>query len=156
MKILILSDIHANWYALEAILDNEFSINEMNFELFHWSDLGRRELCKCKSKSGDLYCNYYHDVIDEEQERKFILVGHSHKPFIKTINNTTILNPGSVGQPRDFNPRASYAVIDNGTAYIRRATYDIERTVKCLEKSALPKHLTSKLISMLIVGGIVN
>jgi len=35
MKILILSDIHANWYALEAILDNEFSINEMNFELFH-------------------------------------------------------------------------------------------------------------------------
>jgi len=134
----------------------------MNFELFHGSgldhgsDLGRRELCKCKSKSGDLYCNYYHDVIDEEQERKFILVGHSHKPFIKTISNTTILNPGSVGQPRDFNPRASYAVIDNGTAYIRRATYDIERTVKCLEKSALPKHLTSKLISMLIVGGIVN
>ncbi len=143
-------------------LDNEFSINEMNFELVHGSgldrgsDLGRRKLCKCKAKSGDPYCNYYSDVIDEEKERKFILIRHSHKPFIKTIGDTTILNPGSVGQPRDFNPCASYAVIENGTPYIRRVTYDIERTAKDLNKSALPKHLTSKLVSMLVVGGIVN
>jgi putative phosphoesterase len=137
-------------------LDNKFSVNGMNFELVHGSGLDHRKFCKCKAKSGDLYCNYYSDEMDEEKERKFIFVGHSHKPFIKTMGNTTILNPGSVGQPRDFNPRASYAVIDNGTPYIRRVTYDIERTVKDLEKSSLPKHLTGKLISMLVVGGIVN
>ena len=72
------------------------------------------------------------------------------------VGNTTILNPGSSGQPRDFNPRASYAVIENGAPYIKRVSYDIERTINDLERSALPKQLTSKLSSMLYVGGILN
>jgi protein phosphatase len=36
-----------------------------------------------------------------------ILVGHTHLPFIGTVEHRTILNPGSVGQPKDRGPDAS-------------------------------------------------
>jgi predicted phosphodiesterase len=69
----------------------------------------------------------------------FVITGHSHKPYIKKVGGTTYLNPGSVGQPRDFNPRASYAVIEYGEATIKRTNYDIEKTVKELQNTSLPK-----------------
>jgi len=131
-------------------IDNQFSIDSMNFELVHGSDLDTGSL----SKSGSSLDTEYNDF--DKEERNYILIGHSHKPYIKLVGNTTILNPGSAGQPRDFNPRASYAVIENGVPYIKRVSYDIERTVNDLERSALPKQLTSKLSSMLYVGGILN
>ncbi len=84
------------------------------------------------------------------------LAGHSHKPYLKRLGRTTILNPGSVGQPRDFNPRASYAVIQDGEATIKRIKYDIERTVKDLERSSLPKDTIRELVSILIIGGLVK
>ena len=74
-------------------LDNEFSMDGINFDLIHGSevhgseahgsDLDSRLFCKCKAERG-LYNHYSSDEIDEEEERNFILVGHSHKPFIKT------------------------------------------------------------------------
>lgn len=134
--------------------DNQFSINSMNFELYHGSDIDPRKLCQCKTESNHIGSN---DKLGSGvEERDYVLIGHSHKPFIKTAGNTTFLNPGSVGQPRDFNPRASYAVIKDGVPSIKRVSYDIERTVNELERSALPKKLTSKLSSMLYVGGILN
>lgn len=83
-------------------------------------------------------------------------MGHSHKPFIRNAGSTTVINPGSVGQPRDLNPRASYAVIENGEARIGRVSYDIEKTVKGLKKSSMPAYVKGKLISVLLHGGIVN
>ena len=124
---------------------NTFSIDEDDFELVHGSEQG----------PGNIRC-FYERPEPEDERRRFILVGHSHKPFVKNYGNTTILNPGSVGQPRDFNPRASYAVIENAEARVARVSYDIEKTVKGLEKSSMPAHVTGKLTSMLIHGGIVN
>lgn len=122
-----------------------FSIDEDDFELVHGSDIG----------PGKIRC-FYERSEQEGERRRFILVGHSHKPYIKNYGNTIILNPGSVGQPRDFNPRASYAVIENGEARVSRVSYDIEKTVKGLKKSSMPTHVTGKLSSVLIHGGIVN
>lgn len=57
-----------------------------------------------------------------------VIFGHTHLPFIKQVERTLILNPGSVGQPRDGNPMSSYAVIDlvGESAEVHRAEYDIE------------------------------
>lgn len=41
-----------------------------------------------------------------------LLVGHTHIPMLKVIEGRRIINPGSVGQPRDGDWRASYAIID--------------------------------------------
>lgn len=56
----------------------------------------------------------------------FVCIGHTHLPFQLEVDGKTIINPGSVGQPRDGDPRASYVVIEDGDVSFRRAEYDID------------------------------
>jgi len=44
---------------------------------------------------------------------EYLLLGHTHYPFIYVSNSGTIMNPGSVGQPRDHGNMASWAVFDS-------------------------------------------
>jgi putative phosphoesterase len=64
----------------------------------------------------------------EPVESDFLVVGHSHIPMNRKLGNLTIINPGSVGQPRDGDPRANCAVFDteNGKAEHLRLDYDID------------------------------
>lgn len=75
-----------------------------------------------------------------------VILGHTHVPYVKKIENTLILNPGSVGQPRDGNPKASFAIIDTQglTAEIKRVEYDIESVVKEVSEY-LPRQLGERL-----------
>jgi len=58
-----------------------------------------------------------------------------------------VLNPGSVGQPRDGDPRASYAIYDSeaGTFSLHRVEYDIAATQKLIEEAGLPRWLSERL-----------
>jgi putative phosphoesterase len=57
----------------------------------------------------------------------YLLCGHTHHPFVTAAGEGYIVNPGSVGQPRDYNPRASYAILslEDGAVEHRRAAYDV-------------------------------
>ena len=57
-----------------------------------------------------------------------IVVGHSHIPFVREVGGVTIINPGSVGQSRDKDARASCAVFDTNTQAVDiiRCEYDID------------------------------
>jgi len=81
-----------------------------------------------------------------------MLLGHTHLPMIRGAWTKVVLNPGSVGQPLDGDPRASYAVIQDGVAEIRRVEYDIEAAVTGIRKMGLADDVTEKLISMLRTG----
>ncbi|MEL4304224.1 metallophosphoesterase family protein [Methanococcoides sp. LMO-2] len=61
-------------------------------------------------------------------EADFIVVGHSHMPFVRHVGDVTIINPGSVGQPRDGDIRASCAVFDTDDYSVEmiRCEYDLE------------------------------
>lgn len=98
---------------------------------------------------------------------QFCLVGHSHVPCVFQYDDTgsgslikfstdtgmvlsksrLIINPGGVGQPRDGDPRASYAIYDSETRVIRlhRVSYDIEATQDKMVKAGLPLRLVSRL-----------
>src|SRR3954470_3828652 len=41
-----------------------------------------------------------------------IVFGHTHKPYVKKLDGVTFLNVGSVGKPKDLDPRAGYVTID--------------------------------------------
>ncbi len=58
-----------------------------------------------------------------------------------------LVNPGSVGQPRDGNPDAAYAVLDlaERTVTFKRAAYDIEDTCRRVLKAGLQRHLADRL-----------
>ena len=130
-------------------VSTSFSIDGMDFELVHGSAPNTLNPCRCKHESEELNPR-------EGRKRKFKLTGHSHKPFVRNCGDVTVLNPGSVGQPRDLDPRTSYAVIEDGEASIRRVGYDIEKTVHDLEKSALPYDVKGRLKSMLLSGAVTN
>jgi putative phosphoesterase len=84
---------------------------------------------------------------------QFICVGHTHRQFALRINGRTILNPGSVGQPRDGDPRAAYAVIDDGRIELKRVEYDVDRTVAALDQSPLPSNAKEMAAHVLRTGG---
>jgi len=67
----------------------------------------------------------------------YLCVGHTHVPFTTTIGRTTIVNPGSVGLSRDGNPKARYAIIDDGRVELKQIDYDIERTVAAVQAADL-------------------
>jgi len=100
-------------------------------------------------------------------QSQFCLVGHSHVPLIfeydevgacslnespaattlTLAKNRLIINPGGVGQPRDGDPRASYAIYDSETRTVthNRVPYDIGLTQARMTKYRLPVHLVARL-----------
>lgn len=104
-------------------------------------------------------------------ETQFCLVGHTHQPVIFRQDDQSddvqmlqpalnvplpiaqangvrfIINPGSVGQPRDGDPRASYALYDDETGALtyRRVAYDIAETQARMSKAGLPERLIARL-----------
>ncbi len=95
------------------------------------------------------------------------LIGHTHIPLIFECNDSSscsmtlvanntpialagqrlIINPGGVGQPRDRNPQASYAIFNSKTRTIifYRVDYDIQATQKRMKEARLPPRLASRL-----------
>jgi diadenosine tetraphosphatase ApaH/serine/threonine PP2A family protein phosphatase len=63
------------------------------------------------------------------------------------LDGRVLVNPGSVGQPRDGDPRAAYAVLDtgNGTVTFRRASYDVAATQRRIRARGLPGFLADRL-----------
>jgi putative phosphoesterase len=60
-----------------------------------------------------------------------VLLGHTHYPLVKRIGEKVIVNPGSVGQPRDHSSGACYAVLDlkSGEVTHDRVPYDPEPVI---------------------------
>ena len=95
-----------------------------------------------------------------------VLVGHSHVPLAIALEEDVLdggiapggtetplrpgrrlLNPGSVGQPRDGDPRAAWLLLDfaAGTASFRRVEYDIARTQDEIRERGLPDGLAERI-----------
>jgi putative phosphoesterase len=71
-------------------------------------------------------------------EADVVCVGHTHQPYVLEVGDKLVINPGSVGQPRDGDPRAAYAVIENNHVELKRVDYPIEDTVRSVRESNLP------------------
>lgn len=74
-----------------------------------------------------------------------MLVGHSHLGFMLKRSGRTIINPGSVGQPRDGCPDAAYVILDSGTVTFCRVPYDVEAAADEIKKAGLPEYLWQRL-----------
>ena len=113
----------------------------------------------------------------EEKDFRIAIVGHTHVPaafwlvdgriglskFLSTADGPAIpfrapgepgaarilLNPGSVGQPRDRDPRASWATLDleSQEFVVRKVEYAIEKTQRAIQQAGLPEALAERLAS---------
>ena len=97
-----------------------------------------------------------------------VLIGHSHVPLAVSVEGDRLtgghapagaeadlrtgrwlLNPGSVGQPRDGDPRAAFLLLDlaAGHASFRRVSYPVEKTQAEIRERGLPEPLAERLAS---------
>jgi predicted phosphodiesterase len=113
----------------------------------------------------------------EQQEKRVSLIGHSHVALFFTLDGAEpatldaadsqvaqgaqagegtrlelsegrwLINPGSVGQPRDGDPRAAWLELDTEawTATYHRAEYEIDRAADAISEAELPAHLAKRL-----------
>jgi putative phosphoesterase len=84
----------------------------------------------------------YPELFSEEllDGEDVLVMGHTHVQAHETYDDGVVLNPGAVGQPRDRDPRAAYAVVDLDTLAVdeRRVEYDVDRVVDAVEAAGLP------------------
>jgi predicted phosphodiesterase len=83
-----------------------------------------------------------------------VVVGHTHQQFQLHAGGCRVVNPGSVGQPKDGDYRAGYALLDDGRIKLERAEYPAEVTVRALEAEDLPADVGGALASLLRTGRI--
>ncbi|MEX2107800.1 MAG: metallophosphoesterase family protein [Solirubrobacterales bacterium] len=104
------------------------------------------------------------------QEERIALIGHSHVALffsrlvdgardqmrgaqandgalLNLDSGSWLVNPGSVGQPRDGDPRAAWLELDTdeAAAHFHRVPYDIERTAQSIVDAGLPQRLADRL-----------
>jgi len=115
-----------------------FRAGERLVAVYNGSPLDEDEAIFPEAMSGGLLVGAKVDVL---------LLGNTHIPAIGRYGNGLVLNPGSVGQPRDGDPRAAYATVDTETltAEVHRVPYDIDRVATRMEEERLPASLAARL-----------
>jgi putative phosphoesterase len=105
----------------------------------------------------DPLTEYIYPGIPKELARKLIqkskanvvLLGHTHVPMVYPFEREMLANPGSVGQPRDGDPRASFAVLtisDGRFSFeITRVEYDVDSVADKIIRAGLPRFLAERL-----------
>jgi predicted phosphodiesterase len=78
-----------------------------------------------------------------------VAFGHTHKPWHRDVDGVAYINTGSVGRPKDGDPRAGYVLLDVTAAgtrvELRRVDYDVERAAAAIVESTLPNELAEYL-----------
>lgn len=143
--IVLLSDVHANLPALEAVLA-DLDVRPLGghtagsrailihgnptLNTFYWTEDRDDAFClkmagQLGAKAGDL-----------------IAFGHTHKPWQRVVEGIHVVNTGSVGRPKDGDPRAGYVRVTPGEGgwqvEFARVPYDVERTARAILESTLP------------------
>ena len=79
-----------------------------------------------------------------------LVFGHTHKPWIHEYGGVLFVNCGSVGKPKDGDPRGAFAVLESSgqglSASIERVEYDAEAVAREVAAAGLPEEYAEKLV----------
>ena len=83
------------------------------------------------------------------KEGDLIAFGHTHKPWHREIEGVHFVNTGSVGKPKDGDPRAGYVLVETGddgfSVEFARVEYELERSMEGIRESGLPDEFAEQL-----------
>ncbi|MEE9553175.1 MAG: metallophosphoesterase family protein [candidate division Zixibacteria bacterium] len=162
-----------NQYAAESVGWTKTSLSEKAIEIMSDFSLTHEldEILMVHSSPRDPEkWHYILDMEDAEKNfnyftQKICLVGHTHRPYIvckkdsgqATLSKETeeilndderyLINIGSLGQPRDGDPRCCYLIYDSDEYSVRfkRVEYDVKNTQEVMAKVGLPEYLIDRL-----------
>lgn len=142
----LVTDDNRNYLStLPAHIKLEFRLNDerLNIALAHGSTRSIDEYVL-----EDLDESYVSGMMDEAQA-DILCVGHSHKPYHRVIyGNKHVINVGSVGKPKDGDPRGGYVILSIGNeiaVQFIRFSYNVEKAATAIEESPLPNELADRL-----------
>jgi predicted phosphodiesterase len=84
------------------------------------------------------------------EKGRMLVFGHTHKPWVREYGGVLFVNCGSVGKPKDGDPRAAFAVLtpaaDGVDVRIERVDYDAEAVAAEVRRAGLPAEFADKLV----------
>lgn len=135
---------HLNTLPAHIKLEYQLNNNHLNIVLAHGSTRSINEYVL--EDTDEAY------VLDMMNEAKadVLCVGHSHLPYHRIIGDKHIINIGSVGKPKDGDPRGCYVLLnitEDGQIApdFIRVDYDVEKAAKAIEDSPLPDELAERI-----------
>jgi putative phosphoesterase len=85
----------------------------------------------------------------DEAHADLIVFGHTHVPFHRTVNGVDFVNSGSVGRPKDGDPRSGYVVLTLESRSVNmevvRLEYEVESACRSLVEAGLPEYFADYL-----------
>jgi putative phosphoesterase len=81
------------------------------------------------------------------EEAAMLVFGHTHKPWVREFGGVRFVNCGSVGKPKDGDPRGAFAVLTAGEATIERVPYDARSVAARVRQVGLPGEFADKLLA---------
>jgi predicted phosphodiesterase len=106
----------------------------------------------------------WHDPIDEYlytlteeyfagRPGRYFFSAHTHVQIAWEFDKKLYCNPGSVGQPRDGDPRAAYALFDGDAVRLRRVDYDIAAIAREMARCGFDRRYYENLFAGVRIGG---
>ncbi|MGD9856838.1 MAG: metallophosphoesterase, partial [Planctomycetaceae bacterium] len=118
----------------------------MNFFLVHATP--RDPLDEYLSDDADAWSERLQKV-----DADIVCVGHTHMQYHLELGGKQLLNPGSVGQPRDGDARAAYAIVEDGVVHLHRVEYDIDATLHQMQEIGIQAWAVNLTEEVLRTGG---
>jgi putative phosphoesterase len=85
----------------------------------------------------------------EKTEADVMIYGHTHKPYRRDFNGKVFVNAGSVGKPKDGDPRACVTLLtitaDKVNVEFRRVPYDVQKAADAIVASGMPGYFADRL-----------
>jgi predicted phosphodiesterase len=132
-------------FMLTLPFELRFSLGEVGIHLVHGSPRKVNEYL-FEDKSARLY-----ERLAAAEADPVLVFGHTHKPWVGEYGHVLFVNCGSVGKPKDLDPRAAFAVLRPraGTleVTIERVRYDVEAVAEEVRAAGLPGEFADKLLS---------
>lgn len=133
-------------YLSRLPVTQSFRLDNRDFLLVHATP--RDPLDEYLPIDADAWREVLHSV-----DADIVCVGHTHIPFELEVDGVRIINPGSVGQPRDGDWRCSYAVLEDHQVSFRRVEYDIDQTLDQMRQVGVAPAVVRVAEAMLRSGG---
>lgn len=103
----------------------------------------------------DQYLYRISEAVFPENAKRFF-TGHTHVQVLAHFGDRLYCNPGSVGQPRDGDARAAYAILHNNSVETFRVEYDIDKTVSVMKSAGFAENFYKNLYIGAQIGGRID
>ena len=128
----------------ELPFDLRFTLGEHEIHLVHGSPRKVNEYL-FEDKPDSLY-----ERLAAAETARTLVFGHTHKPWVREIGGVQFVNCGSVGKPKDGDPRGAFAILAAGDAipdvHIERVEYDARAVADEVAAAGLPAEFATKLV----------